>query len=586
MSRPDSHQNATFRLALAQVNLAVGDIIGNTRRMGDLLRQADARGIDVLVFPELSVCGYPPQDLLLRDDFLSACERAVDEIIAFSAGKNTAIVFGVPERALPASATAAHHGPALYNTALVVRNGRIEHKHRKQKLPNYAVFDEKRWFTPGQRNGLYRHRLNKDQSIHLGISVCEDIWGQAEPVRKQVDMGAQLLINLSASPFARDKAEQRLSLLRNHARQWQRGIAYCNLVGAQDGLVFDGASPFVAPDGQSVSCSAFQESLLTVTGHYNPEEKHWDWTETDVIPLKRAAFLKSPALDKDPDSDPARLYAAMTLALADYFRKSGFKRAWIGLSGGIDSALTAALAAQALGPENVTGVLMPSRYSSDHSLTDAKALAENLGIETRTLPIEPVFSAYLKSLEPVFGGKESDLTEENLQARIRGNLLMALANKHGGLVLATGNKSELAVGYSTLYGDMAGAFAPLKDLYKTDVYAVARWLNRHSGRAIIPENTLAKAPSAELRPEQKDADSLPDYDTLDAILRELIEHRRGVQAIIARGFDPDTVHQVAQLLRVNEHKRFQAPPGPRLSSQAFDSDRRMPLSHAFDWRLW
>ena len=576
MNRPDTPPNTTFRLALAQVNLAVGDIIGNTRRMGDLLRQADARGLDLLVFPELSVCGYPPQDLLLRDDFLNACERAVDEITAFSSGKNTAMVFGVPER----------EGDALFNTALVVRNGQVVHKHRKQKLPNYAVFDEKRWFVPGQITGLYRHQLSNGQAMHLGISVCEDIWDTAEPVQEQVDMGAQLLINLSASPFAVNKPEQRLSLLQQHAQKWQRPIAYCNLVGAQDGLVFDGSSPFVRVDGQAVCCPAFSENLLTVTGHGNPETGQWDWTETDVITLHRPQALKSPALGKDPDSHAARLYAAMALALGDYFRKSGFKRAWIGLSGGIDSALTAALATQSLGPENVTGVLMPSRYSSDHSLQDAKALADNLGIETRTVPIEPIFSAYLETLQPFFAGTKSDLTEENLQARIRGNLLMAMANKHGGLVLATGNKSELAVGYSTLYGDMAGAFAPLKDLYKTEVFAIARWLNDNSGQCLIPENTLTKPPSAELRPDQKDADSLPDYDTLDAILRELIEKRHGVQQIIANGFDADTVYRVAQLLRVNEHKRFQAPPGPRLSAQAFDSDRRVPLSHAFDWRLW
>ncbi len=578
MNTPFSHHPpitpARFHLALAQINLHVGDIVGNTQRLCDLFRQADHRGVDVLVFPELSVCGYPPDDLLLRDDFLHACQRAVEEIQTFSLGKKTAIVFGVPENT----------ESCLYNSALVIRNGQILHKHRKQKLPNYAVFDEKRWFTPGEITCLYRHQLNNGQCINLGISICEDIWGSAKPVQQQVDMGADLLINLSASPFATDKPGQRLEMLKTHARNWQRPIAYCNLVGAQDELVFDGSSPFVQATGESVNCPAFSESLLTVRGQQDEDEQEWQWTESDVITLKRPLFLqKAHWVDS---SVPAQQYAAIAMGVADYFTKNGFKRAWVGLSGGIDSALTAAIAAQALGPENVTGVLMPSRYSSSHSISDAEALARHLGIATKTVSIEPVFQASLDSLQPLFENKPADLTEENLQARIRGNILMALANKHGGLVLATGNKSELAVGYSTLYGDLAGAFAPLKDLYKTQVYALAHWLNDTADKPLTPENTLNKPPSAELRPEQKDSDSLPDYPMLDAILEQLIDHRRGVQAIIADGFPSETVQQVAHMVKTSEYKRFQAPPGPRLSTQAFGRDRRIPLSHAFDWRLW
>ncbi len=573
---------ASFTLALAQINLAVGDIIGNTRRLCDLLRQADNRGVDAILFPELSVCGYPPQDLLLRHDFLDACEKAVEEIRDFTQGKNIAVIFGTPEQA----------DSAVYNTALVIRAGQILHKHRKHKLPNYGVFDEKRWFQSGTETSCYRHDLGNGQAVHLGISVCEDIWDEAQPVQQQIAKGAELLLNLSASPFAAGKRQQRLKMLQDHAKNWQRPIAYCNLVGAQDGLVFDGSSPCLDAQGRVVGqCPPFTEALLTTRWQKAGNETHWQATESDVIQFNRPAFLRHRPWRVEnqydnKDTDLAEKYAAIALALHDYFSKSGFEQAYIGLSGGIDSALTAAIATQVLGRENVIGVLMPSRYSSDHSLKDARDLADNLGMATRTIPIEPVFQAYLDSLSAAFADMPADPTEENLQARIRGNLLMALANKHGSLVLATGNKSELAVGYSTLYGDMAGAFAPLKDLYKTDVFRLARWLNASAEKPLIPPNSIEKPPSAELRPDQKDSDSLPDYAVLDAILKQLIEEKKGLRSIIEQGFDAETVYRVAQLLRVNEHKRFQAPPGPRLSNQAFDADRRMPISHAFDWRLW
>ncbi len=566
----------TLSITLAQINLTVGDIIGNTRRLCDLLRQADNRGIELIVFPELSVCGYPSQDLLLRADFLNACEQAVEEIRQFSQGKHTACIFGVPER----------EDNTLYNTALVVQNGLIRHKHRKQKLPNYAVFDEKRWFTPGDVTGLYRHTTRTGHEVHLGISICEDIWGNGDTVHAQADMGAEYLINLSASPYARHKPQQRLEMLRAHARRWRAPIVYTNLVGGQDSLVFDGSSPVLTADGEVAGCCpAFSEALLNTQWEKTGET--WQLKDCDIISLHHPVILRHRHNQtKQKHNAAAEQHAAIALGIADYYRKNGFQKAWIGLSGGIDSAVTAVLAADALGAKNVTGVLMPSRYSSDHSVRDALALAKNLGIRTHTLPIEPAFSAFLSILKPVFGDAPPDTTEENLQARIRGVLLMALANKHKGLVLATGNKSELSVGYATLYGDMAGAYAPLKDLYKTEVYALARWLNAASTTPLIPLSTLEKAPSAELRPNQKDSDKLPDYACLDDILRQIIENKRSLRDIIAAGHDVKVVETVAQQVRHSEHKRFQAPPGPRLSEQAFDGDRRIPLSNAFDWRQW
>jgi NAD+ synthase (glutamine-hydrolysing) len=530
-----------MRFALAQVNPTVGDIDGNLVLALEAAREAAEAGADLVVLPELVITGYPPEDLLAKPHFV---ERAMAAVETFAAEAACPALIGTPWQ----------EGAALYNAAAHTGSGAVRDVYRKRLLPNYGVFDEKRYFTPGNANLL----LALD-GTGVGVTICEDAW-QPEPIARLASIGAKAVVNLSASPFYAGKGVSRERMLVRRALEFGVWVVYCNLVGGQDELVFDGRSVVIAPDGTVVGrARSFEEDLLVV--------------DVDVHEQPRPQRVE-PRIEHE-----AEMYAALTLGLRDYIRKNGFTDVVVGLSGGIDSSLVATLAADALGPERVHGVMMPSRYSSESSLTDARALADALGIEALELGIEPTFAAALETLAPVFADAQPDVTEENLQARVRGMLLMALSNKFGWLVLATGNKSELSVGYSTLYGDMVGGFAPIKDVFKTRVYELARWRNARS-RA-IPESTLTKPPSAELRPGQTDQDTLPPYEVLDAILVEYVELDRSVDEIVAMGHDRETVERVAAMVDGAEYKRRQGPVGIKVTPKAFGKDRRMPITNRF-----
>jgi len=539
----------SFRIQIAQLNLLVGDVAGNAQRVITAAAEAQGAGVAVLVFPELTLTGYPPEDLLLRPELLQRVEAALVHIQRETArsAPGMALILGYPRSAVG----------GLFNVAGVIRDGEVVAEYAKQQLPNYSVFDEKRYFQPGGTATVFEHR-----GLRLGLSVCEDIW-QEGPSALAAEAGAQLLININASPFHAGKAAEREALLARRATEHGFPILYANLVGGQDELVFDGGSIAVDRLGQVVARAPhFEEALLT-------------------LDLDATAAPCSPPLP-EPDEGTlgeAAIYRALVLGVGDYVRKNGFGGAVLGLSGGVDSALTLAIAVDALGAEQVEAVLMPSRYTADMSNDDALEQARRLGVQTHLVPIEPAFRAFLDMLDPVFAGQAPDVTEENMQARCRGIILMALSNKQGRMLLTTGNKSEMAVGYATLYGDMAGGFAPIKDVPKTLVYRLARYRNELS--PVIPERVLTRAPSAELRPDQTDQDSLPPYEVLDPILRLYIEEDHGIDYIVAQGFDEPTVRRVARLVDRNEYKRRQAPPGVRISRRAFGRDRRYPITSGF-----
>lgn len=536
-----------LRVRILQFNPLVGDIAGNAERIIAELGAARAAGVDLLVLPELALCGYPPEDLLLRPAFMQRVEAALERIRPATQG--LALVLGYPRAALG----------GLFNVAGVWRDGERLAEYAKQVLPNYSVFDEKRYFQPGAQAVLFEHC-----GLRIGLSVCEDLWHEG-PCRQAAEAGAQLLVSLNASPFHAGKASEREALLERRAREQGLAILYANLVGGQDELVFDGASFAVDTDGAVVArAPSFEEYGLDL--------------EIAASAKPRAVHARD-AERVHPESE-ASIYAALVLGVRDYVRKNGFPGAVLGLSGGIDSALTLAIAVDALGPERVEAVLMPSRYTASMSIEDAEEQARRLGVRAHLVPIEPVFRSFLDLLEPLFEGAAPDVTEENLQARCRGVLLMAISNKRGHLLLTTGNKSEMAVGYATLYGDMAGGFAPIKDVPKLLVYRLARYRNS-LGAAVIPERVLSRAPSAELRPDQTDQDSLPPYETLDAILRRYVEEDEGIEAIVTQGFDEAVVRQVARLVDRSEYKRRQAPPGVRISKRAFGRDRRYPITSGF-----
>jgi len=540
-------ETASVRARIVQFNPLVGDIAGNAERIIAELGAARAAGVDLLVLPELALCGYPPEDLLLRPEFMQRVEAALERIRPATQG--LALVLGYPRAALG----------GLFNVAGVWRDGERLVEYAKQVLPNYSVFDEKRYFQPGAQAVLFEHR-----GLRIGLSVCEDIWHE-EPCRQAAEAGARLLVNLNASPFHAGKAAEREALLERRAREQGLAILYANLVGGQDELVFDGASFAVDAGGGVVArAPSFEEYGLDL--------------EIAASAKPRAVHARD-AERVHPESD-ASIYAALVLGVRDYVRKNGFSGAVLGLSGGVDSALTLAIAVDALGPERVEAVLMPSRYTASMSIEDAEEQARRLGVRAHLVPIEPAFRSFLELLEPLFAGAAPDVTEENLQARCRGVLLMAISNKRGHLLLTTGNKSEMAVGYATLYGDMAGGFAPIKDVPKLLVYRLARYRNS-LGEAVIPERVLSRAPSAELRPDQTDQDSLPPYETLDAILRLYVEQDEGVAAIVAQGFEEAVVRRVARLVDRSEYKRRQAPPGVRISERAFGRDRRYPITSGF-----
>jgi NAD+ synthase (glutamine-hydrolysing) len=539
------------RIALGQLNLRVGDLDGNVGKMAAAAREASGQGADLVAFPELAVTGYPPEDLVLRDSFVEANLEATAELAARTAEGPTVLV-GFVDR--------TERG--LHNAAALLRGGEVVARYHKHQLPNYGVFDEKRYFVPGNQGCRIRVA-----DATLGITVCEDAWWPNAPFDEYAGR-VQVIPNINGSPYHRGKTHERLEVCAARARQTGAWIAYVNLVGGQDELVFDGGSIVVSPDGELAwHAPAFEEDLLVVD-----------------IPGTGTGEGKPPLPDptREPwPSGPEEVYRAVVLGLGDYVRKNGFGEVVMGLSGGIDSAMTATLAADALGAEAVRGLGMPSPYSSTESVDDAREVARRLGVRFDVVPIDDVFRAYRSSLAGVLGGAGEGVTEENLQARIRGNYLMALSNAFGSMVLATGNKSELAVGYSTLYGDLAGGYAPLKDVPKTLVYELARWRNKQTDPPPIPDRVLDKPPSAELRPGQLDTDSLPPYDVLDPIVEAYVEGDRSPEDLVEEGEDPAVIQRVVEMIDRAEYKRRQAPPGVKITPKAFGRDRRMPITNGF-----
>jgi NAD+ synthase (glutamine-hydrolysing) len=545
-----------LQVAGAQINLTVGDLDGNERRIAEAMDRASREGADVLVLPELAVSGYPPEDLVLRRDFVEA-NIAVLRRLARRSDRLVTVV-GFVDFASGAGSRSADAEPrGVANAAAVLTRGRIEGIYHKVHLPNYGVFDEDRYFVAGSDPD----RLWEMVGVPVGVSICEDIWLDDGPPISQARAGAEVLLNINASPFHRGKAAEREAMLAARARAGHASVVYLNLFGGQDELVFDGASVVIAADGTVLHRSPqFAEDFFVVEVP----------TRGERAPIAAVA----PHLERTEE-----VYRALCTGLRDYCAKNGFDRVVIGLSGGIDSALTATIASDALGPDSVWGVSMPSRFSSTHSIEDAAALTANLGIRFDQIGIDGVFSAQLDALADVFDGSPFGLAEENLQARARGAILMAISNKHGPLVLATGNKSEMAVGFATLYGDMVGGYAVLKDVLKGLVYDLARWRNKDG--EVIPQNTIDKPPSAELRPDQRDSDSLPPYETLDAILERYVEGDMGVEEIVADGYDADTVLNVARMVDRAEYKRRQAAPGVKITTKAFGKDRRLPITNRY-----
>ncbi len=560
-------KNQTLRIALAQLNVCVGDVQTNLQQVKDAIRLAQEQQADIVVFPELVLAGYPPEDLVFRPDFLAQMQASVEDIAAATA--DMTVILGAP----------LWREDGLRNMACILRDGKVVAEYAKQCLPNYRVFDEKRYFTPGTES------LVIDVSgVKLGILICEDIWEDA-PAQAAVAAGAEALCVLNASPFSTEKQAQRTELLQRQAASNQVPLAYINLVGGQDELVFDGDSMLLDASGNIVfRAEAFAAGAFV---------QDWDVTP-NIPPIPGSSPAGGEGSKNSVPSTPCGgrvreggecdsisiIYKALTTGIRDYVHKNGFSRVLLGLSGGIDSALVLALAVDALGAENVEAVMMPFRYTSNMSVEDAKQQAEWLGVHYRQLPIASVYDSFMHVLTPEFGDRPVDVTEQNLQARIRGVLLMSLSNKLGSLLLSTSNKSESAVGYATLYGDMAGAFSPLKDVYKMQVYQLAEYRNT-LGQA-IPQRVIERAPSAELAPGQVDQDSLPPYPELDAILQCFIEGDQVLEDIIADGFDAATVRRVVNLVLLSEYKRRQAAPGVRISGRGFGKDWRYPITSA--WR--
>ncbi|MGH9209447.1 MAG: NAD+ synthase [Acidimicrobiales bacterium] len=568
-----------LRVALAQINTHVGDLDGNVARVVGALREAEAQGCGLAVFPELALCGYPPEDLLLKPGFVADNSAALSQVA--SATTACAAIVGFVDA-----------GRDLHNAAAVCASGQVQAVYHKRLLPNYAVFDEQRYFAPGTQPP----NLVLIGGVRVGVSICEDAFSPTGPIAAQAAGGAELVVNINASPYYAGRLAERERMLATRAADASCTLAYVNQVGGQDELVFDGASMVFGPDGDLVTRA--------------PQFTETTWVcDVDVQPVFRKRLLDPRGRDRDdplpvvdvgvaprPTSaedrrapgvtqslPPVReVYEALVVGTGDYVHKNGFTDAVVALSGGIDSSVVAVVAVDALGPEHVHGVLMPSRYSSDHSVTDAEKLCAELGIEHRVIPIEPAHAALLEMLAPSFDGLPADITEENLQSRIRGLVLMALSNKfRGWMVLTTGNKSEMAVGYSTLYGDTAGGFAVIKDVPKLLVYELARDRNARAGRALVPERVLTKPPSAELRPDQRDDESLPPYEVLDPILEAYVEDDRTRGELVEQGFDPNLVERITRLVDTAEYKRRQSPPGVRVTPKAFGKDRRLPITNAY-----
>ncbi|HYI60714.1 MAG TPA: NAD+ synthase [Acidimicrobiales bacterium] len=573
---------ARLRIAACQIDTRVGDLDGNVERILAAYREAVEAGADVAAFPELAVTGYPPEDLLLKPGFVAANVEALRAVAAQTT--DCVAVVGFVE-----------HARDLHNAAAVCAGGEVRGTYRKCELPNYAVFDELRYFARGREpEALYAVR-----GVPVGVSVCEDAWNPAGPIADQADSGAEIVVNINASPYAEGKLARRERMLATRAADASTALLYVNQVGGQDELVFDGGSMAFAPDGTLLARSPqFVEDVMVVDVEIgsvyrkrllDPRGRPVDdqLPVVDVAPVPVVAGEPEPhppvaaptvAAPLHPDDE---VWEALVAGTRAYVEKNGFTDVVIGLSGGIDSSIVAVIAADALGPERVHTVAMPSRYSSDHSVSDAEKLAAALGVDHRTVAIEPAHTALLDMLAPSFAGREPDLAEENLQSRIRGQVLMALSNKLGWLVLSTGNKSEAAVGYATLYGDTVGGYAVIKDVLKTRVFALCRRRNQRAGHDLIPESVLTKAPSAELRPDQRDDQSLPAYEVLDPILHAYVALDRTAAEIVAAGHDPEVVARVARLVDTAEYKRRQSPPGPRVTDKAFGKDRRLPITNGF-----
>ena len=554
----------SIRLALAQINPIVGDFPGNAALLIRAAMKAWEAGADVLVTPELVMSGYPAEDLVLKRHFLEDCSKAIDRLAA-ELPSGLTVVVGTP--------LAGANGKAR-NAAVVLRGGKRLAVYVKQVLPNFGVFDEQRVFEPGGTRLL----LRAGDGL-LAVHICEDGWHTGLCPATQLDgLGVGAVLNLSASPYHRGKHDLRREIFHKLAARVGAPVALCNLVGGQDELVFDGGSFVIGVDGVVTACARmFEEDLLVADLCLRPAAQHP--ADAVEIPLRAHAPL-APRVEAPLDAG-AEVYAALVTGLRDYVGKNRFKHVVVGLSGGIDSALVAAVAVDALGADRVTGVTMPSKYSSGETRSDAELVARNLGIEFREIPIRGLYDAYVAELSPQWPGRAPDVTEENLQARIRGNILMALSNKFGWLVLTTGNKSETAVGYCTLYGDMAGGFAVIKDVPKTLVFDLCRWRNRSAGREIIPQTTIDRPPTAELRENQKDSDSLPEYPLLDAILERCVELDQGLDEIAAAGFDRAVAARVLRLVDLAEYKRRQAAPGVKITPKAFGRDRRIPITHRY-----
>ena len=558
-----------MKIAIAQINPTVGDLSGNAKRILEAAHKAVEQDADLLLTPELSLCGYPPRDLLMRPSFIEQMQRQIEDLAAAMPLSLTALVGLAQDNTQAASAGEK----PIFNSMALLKNGQVKEIFHKRLLPTYDVFDEDRYFESGtQANSFVL--TTESGSVHIGVTICEDLWNNEtfwgkraypiNPTQELVAKGVDLVVNLSASPYICGKQTLRERMIAHEAKEHQRAIVYVNQVGGNDDLIFDGQSVAVSRQGKLVSRSAaFETDLQIVTFDMLTR----DLEPADVAPLQ--------------PSEDAEIWAALVLGVKDYARKCGFSKAVIGLSGGVDSALVSAIAAVALGPKNVLGILMPSPYSSDHSISDAEALAKNIGIETRKLSISPLMGDYDTVLSALFKGTEEGVAEENLQSRIRGNLLMAISNKFGHLLLSTGNKSEMAVGYCTLYGDMNGGLAVIADVPKTRVYSLCRWLNRE--KEVIPENIITKPPSAELKPDQVDQDSLPDYDTLDDILERLVQKQQSAAEIVTAGHDAAVVEKVVRLMTRAEFKRRQAPPVLKVTDRAFGMGWRMPI--ASRWSL-
>ena len=557
----------SIRISIAQINTTVGDLEANQSKIISYIEKARQDRSDVIVFPELTVTGYPPEDLLHKPYFVDQNMTSAQKVA--EATQDICAVYGFVE---------SQNG--LYNSAAIAHNGKLISTYQKQLLPNYGVFDEKRYFTHGENAKIYRL-----SGVNIGINICEDVWSHSGPIKEQSDSGAELILNINASPYHVNKQFERTAMLSRRAKDNNVHIVYVNMIGGQDELVFDGGSVVLDPEGATLHGGhLFMEMLET----YDLDITTKNQVNT---PNVERIFIseKSDGITSEIDSTPIarpmdeieEIYNALVLGTRDYVLKCGFKKVLIALSGGIDSSLVAAIAAKALGPENVIGLSMPSIFSSDGSKSDAKELSENLGLDLRTIEINPIFESFTASLSNEFMGTEWDATEENIQSRIRGNLVMAMSNKFNWLVLTTGNKSEMAVGYATIYGDMAGGFSVIKDVPKSTVYDLCDYINRSEIDPIIPLTVINKPPSAELRPDQKDSDSLPDYSILDPILQMYIEEDMSIESIVNQGFTRPTVSEIIKLVDKNEYKRRQSPPGVKITSKNFGRDRRMPISNRF-----